>query len=85
VDHGDVSTLYFHLDAIRADLATGTRVVAGETLATLGRTGVQTSPTHLHFAVLVDGAYVDPLRLLRRARVLAAGRGARATIASAAE
>jgi len=73
IDHGGgFASLYFHLDEIRDDLEPGARVAAGEIIATLGRTGVVSSPTHLHFAVTVDGTYIDPLPFVRTAVVVGA-------------
>ena len=72
LDHGGgLSSHYFHLDKIREDLAAGTRVQAGENLGTVGRTGVHNSPTHLHFAVSIDGDYIDPMPFVRDARRVA--------------
>jgi peptidoglycan hydrolase-like protein with peptidoglycan-binding domain len=57
--HGDGSrTLYAHLHSAAVRL--GDPVGAGETLGTVGATGVATGP-HLHFEVRVRGAAVDPL------------------------
>jgi murein DD-endopeptidase MepM/ murein hydrolase activator NlpD len=73
--HDDgTATYYFHLDRLRPDLVAGTRVTAGQPIATLGRTGVQFSPTHLHFAMTVRDEsgrerYVDPLPLVVGATV----------------
>jgi hypothetical protein len=63
LDHGlGLHTLYFHLDA--AQVAAGDPVAAGQALGTVGATGRVTGP-HLHFAVVLDGARVDPESLLR--------------------
>ena len=68
------STWYMHLADVRDDLVRGQDIVAGETLGTLGRTGVHSSPTHLHFAVSVGPPrreqYLDPTRLLERAELV---------------
>jgi len=62
VDHGlGVYTLYFHLDEIR--VRQEQHVERGQTLGTVGSTGRATGP-HLHFAVLVRTARVDPTALL---------------------
>jgi Peptidase family M23 len=62
VDHGlGLYTAYFHLDEVRVEM--GQRVGRGEILGTVGSTGRATGP-HLHFAVQVGPARVDPERLL---------------------
>jgi murein DD-endopeptidase MepM/ murein hydrolase activator NlpD len=62
VDHGlGLFTLYYHLDEAR--VAPGTLVTAGQVLGTVGATGRVTGP-HLHLAVLLRGARVDPESLL---------------------
>ena len=59
VDHGSgISTCYFHLSTFNC--VVGQSVTAGQTIAFSGNTGVSTGP-HLHFAVRVDGEYVNPL------------------------
>jgi murein DD-endopeptidase MepM/ murein hydrolase activator NlpD len=75
IAHNDGSaTYYFHLDRLRPDLVSGSRVEAGDPIATLGRTGVSFAPTHLHFAMTIrDDAgreiYVDPLPMVESAEV----------------
>jgi hypothetical protein len=73
---GTVVSRYIHLDSIRADLKEGARIKGGELIGRLGRTGVERSGAHLHFAISLrpagresgrDGErYVDPEPLLRR-------------------
>lgn len=46
--HADTVTLYAHLDEVK--VVRGTRVVRGETLGSVGTTGVTTGP-HLHYEV----------------------------------
>ncbi len=63
LDHGlGLFTLYFHLTEAR--VAPGETVEAGQVIGTVGATGRVTGP-HLHFAVLLGGARVDPEALLR--------------------
>jgi murein DD-endopeptidase MepM/ murein hydrolase activator NlpD len=62
VDHGlGLFTLYYHLSEAR--VTPGEPVAAGQVIGTVGATGRVTGP-HLHFAVLLDGARVDPESLL---------------------
>jgi peptidase M23-like protein len=63
VDHGlGLFTLYYHLTETR--VAPGESVATGQIIGTVGATGRVTGP-HLHFAVLLNGARVDPEALLR--------------------
>jgi hypothetical protein len=63
MDHGlGLFTLYYHLTETR--VAPGESVAAGQVIGTVGATGRVTGP-HLHFAVLLSGARVDPEALLR--------------------
>jgi murein DD-endopeptidase MepM/ murein hydrolase activator NlpD len=65
LDHGlGLFTLYFHLTEAR--VAPGESVSVGQVIGTVGATGRVTGP-HLHFAVLLNGARVDPEALLRLA------------------
>ena len=65
LDHGlGLFTLYFHLTEAR--VAPGESVSTGQVIGTVGATGRVTGP-HLHFAVLLNGARVDPEALLRLA------------------
>lgn len=58
IDHGgDYATRYAHLQAI--GVMRGQRVRRGEIIATVGMTGLATGP-HLHYEVLLKGAYQDP-------------------------
>ena len=62
IDHGlGLFTLYFHLS--EAGVAAGDRVREGQPLGAVGATGRVTGP-HLHFAVILGGARVDPESLL---------------------
>jgi murein DD-endopeptidase MepM/ murein hydrolase activator NlpD len=54
-------TLYAHLHTVT--VRTGQYVSQGQTLGTMGNTGRSTAP-HLHFSVIRNGAFVDPLRYL---------------------
>ena len=59
IDHGNgVETFYAHCSALY--VSQGDTVQVGDTIAAVGETGNATGP-HLHFAVIKDGIYLDPL------------------------
>ncbi|KAA6463323.1 M23 family metallopeptidase [Acidobacteria bacterium AB60] len=63
IDHGmGLFTLSMHFS--RIDVHEGQHVKKGEVLGLSGATGRVTGP-HLHWAVRWEGAYLDPLKLLR--------------------
>jgi biotin carboxyl carrier protein len=63
IDHGEGwQTLYAHLDSFA--VTAGERVQAGDTLGTVGSTGLATGP-HVHVEVLRDGQRMDPAQLIR--------------------
>lgn len=59
------TTLYAHLknNSFVDGLKIGSVVRTGEKLAEVGSTGLSTGP-HLHFELLINGEYVDPMPLL---------------------
>jgi len=65
VHSGGVVTRYAHCRA--ALVKPGDRVQAGQAIATVGSSGLATSP-HLHFEVLVKGKAVDPVAFLAQTR-----------------
>jgi hypothetical protein len=62
VHDGGVRSGYFHLNSFC--VVAGQTVHAGETIGTVGRTGVQVSGSHLHFEVHENGELKDPVRFL---------------------
>lgn len=62
IDHGDGwQTLYAHLDSFA--VKAGDAVRAGDTLGTVGSTGVATGP-HVHVEVHRDGERIDPAQVI---------------------
>lgn len=63
LDHGNgIETVYGHLD--RLSVAAGARVARGQEIGKLGSTGQRSTGPHLHYAVRVDGKYVNPKNFL---------------------
>lgn len=59
IDHGGgVQTLYGHCSALLVQ--SGQTVSRAQKIALVGSTGVSTGP-HLHFEVLINGSYTDPM------------------------
>lgn len=59
---GGYQTLYAHLDSY--SVRVGQSVNQGQSIGSMGNTGRSTGP-HLHFSVIKDGSFVDPMRYLR--------------------
>ena len=63
-------TAYGHMTAFARSTQPGMRVRQGQVIGYVGSTGLSTGP-HLHYEILVNGRFVDPMRLkLPRGRVL---------------
>lgn len=59
ISHGNgISTVYMHASALY--VSEGDVVSQGQKIAAVGSTGYSTGP-HLHFGVIVNGSYVNPL------------------------
>jgi murein DD-endopeptidase MepM/ murein hydrolase activator NlpD len=72
---GAIVTWYMHLSRIRKNLNVGDLVSSGEIIGYAGKSGIEVSEPHLHFAVglrfpdRVNDLFVDPEPLLRRWRL----------------
>lgn len=57
------TTWYGHLSGFAKGLRKGTRVAQGETVGTVGATGLATGP-HLHYEFHINGVHQNPLRVV---------------------
>ena len=66
-------TAYGHMSAYARGVEEGKRVRQGQVIGFVGSTGLSTG-SHLHYEILVNGRFVDPMRIkLPRGRVLEGG------------
>lgn len=56
------TTTYNHLSGFARGISEGVRVRQGQTIGYLGQSGLATGP-HLHYEVLVNGHFVDPMKV----------------------
>lgn len=64
------TTTYSHMSGFAQGMAAGVRVRQGQVIGYVGSTGLSTG-NHLHYEVIVNGRFVDPMRIrLPRGRVL---------------
>jgi murein DD-endopeptidase MepM/ murein hydrolase activator NlpD len=63
-------TTYSHLSGFARGIEAGAKVRQGQVVGYIGTTGLSTGP-HLHYEVLINGSFVDPMRIkLPRGREL---------------
>jgi murein DD-endopeptidase MepM/ murein hydrolase activator NlpD len=63
-------TAYGHMSAFAKGMEIGKRVRQGQVIGFVGTTGMSTGP-HVHYEILVNGRFVDPMRIkLPRGRAL---------------
>ena len=55
-------TTYSHMSGFARGLVAGSRIRQGQVVGYLGQTGLATGP-HLHYEVIVNGHFVDPMRV----------------------
>lgn len=62
IDHGNgIVTKYLHCSKVL--VKTGDFVMQGQVIALVGSTGISTGP-HLHFGLIINDTYVDPLKYI---------------------
>ena len=67
INHGNsLMSIFLHMDDIH--VSKGSMVQKGELIGTVGNTGLSTGP-HLHWSVLLNNTYVDPLGLVKNSKV----------------
>ncbi len=56
-------TTYLHLDSFAKRIKEGKKVRQGQLIGYSGVSGLQSPQPHLHFAVSINGFYIDPLKI----------------------
>ena len=59
IDHGDFSSVYWHLNAFSIARGTAVPVTRGQQIGIVGKTGLG-AVCHLHFELKVNGVRIDP-------------------------
>lgn len=63
IEHANgYTSTYSHMSGFARGISEGVRVRQGQVIGYLGNTGLATGP-HLHYEVLVNGRFVDPMRV----------------------
>ena len=62
VEKGNVKTVYAQLATTNVNK--GDTITVKQFIGTVGKTGTATG-AHLHFEVIVDGEYIDPVEFIR--------------------
>lgn len=57
IENGNVVTVYAHCKSLKVKV--GNKIKKGQTIATVGSTGISTGP-HLHFEIRLSGRYINP-------------------------
>lgn len=55
-------TAYSHMSGFAKDIAPGKKVRQGQVIGYVGNSGLSTGP-HLHYEVIINGSFVDPLKI----------------------